>query len=115
MNNTTINNENNMPKMAKLTESQELNLTKDILCYFPEGVSYNDEFAVDLLQSLLNEHNILDKEGNILVASFDNFGDFGIVGFRSNYIDLENEETPIFVIGHIHYLLKSHDWFPRLK
>ncbi|MBC8987739.1 hypothetical protein H9X96_18400 [Pedobacter sp. N36a] len=110
-----MNKLNKSQKMASLTKSQELNLTKDILCHFGVGVSYYDEFAKDLLQSLLDEHNILDEEGNVLVASLDNFEDFGIVGFRSNYIDLENEEIPIFVIGHVHYLLKSHDWFPVIK
>jgi len=105
-----MKNENNAPKMAKLTRTQDLNLTNDILSAFLEGESHPEEMAVGLLQYILDKHNILDEKGIAMVANLENFRLFGIKGIRSNFIDHNNKIIPIFVIIQMLCLLRSPDW-----
>lgn len=115
MNNTTINNENNMPKMAELTPEQDLNLGNDIMTTFLDGESHPVSDAVALLQYIFKRNKILDEDGNVFVASLDLFPSFGIIGMKSDFYSKTNKLIPIFVVFRTFLIMKSPDWLKDQK
>jgi len=102
--------ENDMPKWAKMTRDQDIDLNKDLFSVFLEGDSHPEDAAIEMLQCLFDKHRILDENGEVLSASLEMLREFGVIGIQSDYIDYDSKVIPIFVVQKFIFLMKSPDW-----
>jgi hypothetical protein len=99
----------------KTTPQDDLSLGEDIFYLFPEGESYTQQYAIEMLDFLLRKHKIMDEGENPLPVTLDIFPRFGIIGHKSMFIDKKGKGTPILTIVKTTIVLNSPDWFKNLK